>query len=89
MSSSYIEPLNLQYIFQNVLSGSPEIFTALFMIGFSILAGTLRMSPLIYGIMFALATMLLYDWLGGGLFLFIIFFGGLLIFWVISKIIKE
>jgi len=89
MSSAYISPLNLQYIFQNVFSGSPDIFFAIFMIVFSILAGYFRMGSLTYVMLLALASIMLYAWFGGGLYLIIVFIGGLLIFWVISKLVKE
>lgn len=89
MSSAYISPLNLQYIFQNVFSGSPDIFFAIFMIVFSILAGYFRMVSLTYVMLLALASIMLYAWFGGGLYLIIVFIGGLLIFWVISKLVKE
>jgi hypothetical protein len=87
--SDYIAPLNLQYIFQNVFAGSPDIFTAIFIIVFSILAGALRMGSLPYVILLSLASILLYSWLGGGLYLLVIFIGGLLIFSIISKLVKE
>jgi hypothetical protein len=89
MSSSYIAPLNLKYIFQNVFAGSPEIFFAIFVLAFSILAGYFRMGSLTYVMLLALGSILLYSWLGGGLYLLVIFIGGLLIFWVISKLVKE
>ena len=88
MVSEYISPLNLQYIFQNTFAGSPEIFFALFMIGFSLLAGTFKMRSGVYMTLFALSSIILYSWIGGGLFSLVIFIGGLLIFWAISKVVK-
>jgi len=87
--SDYIAPLNLQYIFQNVLAGSPDIFLALFLIGFSVVAGMFKMTGYIYGVMLVLASMLLYAWLGGGLYILLIFVLSMIIFMVISKIVKD
>ena len=89
MTAEYIEPLNLQYIFQNILAGSPDIFFALFLIIFSILAGTFKMNGSTYLILYALSSIMLYSWFSGGLFLLVMFIGGLLIFFTISKIIKN
>lgn len=87
--SDYIAPLRLDYVFQNVFAGSPDVFTAIFIGVFSILAGLFRMGKLTYAMLLVLASILCYEWLGGGLYLIVIFLGGLAIFWVISKIIKE
>jgi hypothetical protein len=87
--SDYIAPLRLDYVFQNIFAGSPDVFTAIFIGVFSILAGAFRMGKLTFVMLLALASILCYEWLGGGLYLIIIFLGGLAIFWVISKIIKE
>ncbi len=89
MVSEYIAPLDLQYIFQNIFSGSPIIFTAMFIIGFSILAGVFKMKGEAYLMLIALASILLYGWFGGGLFTLVMFIGGLLIFWAISKVVKD
>lgn len=88
MTSAYIAPLDLKYIFQNVLAGSPDIFFALFMIGFSILAGNFKMRGGTYLILFGLSSIILYSWIGGGLFSLVIFIGGLLIFWAISNVMR-
>lgn len=89
MASEYISPLNLKYIFQNVLAGSPDIFFALFIICFSILAGVFRMRGSVYLLLLGLSSILLYAWFGGGLYLIFIFLGCLIVFWMISKIVKN
>lgn len=89
-ASAYVQPLELDKIFINMFAGSPAIFMAIFIIVFSILAGYFRMGGLTYVMLLALASMMLPVFFGSsGLFIFIIFIGGLLIFWVISKIVKE
>jgi hypothetical protein len=90
MTADYIAPLRLDYIFQNVLAGTPQIFFALFIIAFSVLAGIFKMSGSVYLILLALASILLYSGIGGtGLFVIVIFIGGLLIFWAIQKLVKN
>ena len=86
---TYIQPLKLDFIFQNVFAGSPNIFFAIFLIAFSVLAGTFKMNGTTYLILYGLASIMLYKWFGGGLFLIFMFVGGLLIFQIISKIIKD
>ncbi len=87
--SEYIEPLNLKYILQNVLAGSPYIFFAIFLIGFSILSGIFRLNGAIYLILLGLSSMILYSWFGGGIYLIFIFIGCLIVFRMISKIVKN
>lgn len=86
--ADYIAPLNLQYIFQNVLSGSPEVFFALFMILLSVLAGRFRMNGGVFLLMFGLASIILYSWIDGALFTITIFVGGLIIFFAIKKVVS-
>ena len=86
--SDYIAPLNLQYIFQNVLAGSPAIFMTIFFIAFSIASGYFRMNGGIYLLLMGLAGILLYGWFGGGLYIIIIIIGGLITYWTISRLVK-
>lgn len=88
--SSYVAPLQLDKIFINMFAGSPTIFFAIFIMVFSILAGYFRMGSLTYVMLLALASIMLPVFFGSsGLYLIVIFIGGLLIFWVISKLVKE
>ena len=89
MASVYIHPLELDYIFQNTLAGSPDVFFAIFMVAFSVLAGTFRMDGRVYLLLYVLASMFLYNWIGGGLFIISMFIGGLIIFYSIAKIVKS
>jgi len=86
--SEYIDPLNLQYIFQNTLAGNVAIFTAIFFIGMSILAGSFKMKGEIYVLLMGLSGLLLYNWLGGGFYLLVIIIGSLFVYWSISKLVK-
>ena len=88
MTSEYIEPLNLKYIFQNLLAGSPEIFMGIFFIALSVLAGKFKMNGVIYLLLTGLSAILLYNWFGGGFYLIIIVLGGLLSYYIISRLVK-
>ena len=89
MALEYVAPLGLQYIFQNTLAGTPAIFSAIFFIGFSILAGIFKLKGSVYLILIGLSSIILYNWFGGGLLLITLFVGGLLIFLALSKIRSE
>lgn len=87
--TTYTEPLNLKYIFLNLLAGSPEIFAGIIFVAISILAGRFKMPNIIYALMLVLAGILLYDWIGAGYYIFIILIVGIVVFWVISRIVKN
>lgn len=89
MASNYIPPLNLKYIFQNLLAGSPEIFMGLFFVVACILAGVFKMPGKAFLMIMALSGMILYDWFGGGFYIIIVLLGGIIIFWRVSKIVKN
>lgn len=89
MVSEYIAPLNLQYIFQNVFAGSPEIFLGILFIALSILGGLFRMQGGVYLLLVGLAGLMLYSWVGGGFFIMTLVIGSLIIFWSISKIVNR
>ena len=89
MTAAYIAPLNLEYIFQNVLAGSPDIFIGLFFITLAILAGYFKMSGENFLIMMGLSGIILYSWLQGGWFIFTIIIGGMILIWMISKMIRD
>lgn len=89
MTSSYIKPLNLQYIFQNLLAGSPEIFMGVLFIGFSVLAGIFKMPKGVYALLIGLSGIFLYSWFNVGFYYFIVIIGSILIFYTISKVVKN
>ena len=89
MVTEYIDPLNLKYLFESSLAGSPAIFFGLFIIAFSVLAGTFRMKGEIFLFLIALSSIILYNWFQGGLYVLVIFIGGLLIFKAISKVVSD
>lgn len=89
MVSDYIQPLDLKYIFINVLSGNHLVFTGIFLIALSIIAGLFKMPNSIFLIMLALSSIFLYNWFGGGIYLLVMLIGGMITFWGISKIIKD
>ena len=87
--ADYIAPLDLQQIFLNIFAGSQEVFLAIFLLGISVLAGIFRMPGVIFLIMVALAGILLYAWLGGGLYILIIVVAGMIIFSIVSRLVKR
>ena len=89
MASDYIAPLGLKYIFVNVFAGSFDIFTGILFIGISILAGIFKMPIEAYLIMILLSSILLYDWITGGIYPLIILILGLVVYYIISRIIKD
>ena len=88
MALEYLAPLGLKMIFQNTLSGNVEIFMAIFFIGMSILAGLFRMRGETFLLMMALAGILLVGWLGGGFYLLLVIMGGLIVYWMITRLVK-
>ena len=89
MVSEYIAPLNLEYILINLLAGSREIFMGLFFIVMSILAGVFRMPSGIFLTMIALSGVLLYSWFQGGFYIIILLITGAIVFWNVSKLVKN
>lgn len=82
------EPLNLEYILVNMLSGSMEIFFFLMMIVLAYMAARMRM-PNIITIMMAALFIIMMAGLGFQLlYLVTILLVGLIFFFVISKLIK-
>ena len=89
MVSEYIAPFDLEYILINLLAGSREIFMGLFFIAMSILAGIFRMPSRIFLTMIALSGVLLYSWFQGGFYIIILLITGAIVFWNVSKLVKN
>jgi hypothetical protein len=89
MTATYIDPLNLKYLFVNTFAGSSLVFGFIFFIGISILAGMFKMPNIIYLIMLALASIMLQGWIGGGFYLLAVLIASLVAFFAISKIVKN
>ena len=83
-----IEPLNLQYWFVNVLSGSAFIFIGLMVILIAGLSAKFRMNTMLFGIilsLFAVMVSMIANWL---MFLIIVVVG-FVIFYTIGKLVKQ
>ena len=87
---AWIQPLDLQTILVNTLSGSNQIFTALAIISISGIAAFFHMDNIITLIMFGLffIIMSVYAPIGSGFFIFGTIITGLLVFFIISKLVK-
>lgn len=88
MTSEYIAPLNLKYIFVNVLAGSQGIFLGLAFIAMCVLAGLFKMPERTFLLMVILSSILLYNWFGAGLYILVLLLVGATIYWAISKMVK-
>ena len=89
MVSEYISPLDLEYIFINLFAGSREIFMGLFFIVISVLAGIFRMPSQVFVTMIALSGVLLYAWFQGGFYIIILLITGAIVFWNVSRLVKN
>ncbi|HED05181.1 MAG TPA: hypothetical protein ENI61_00685 [Ignavibacteria bacterium] len=89
MVAQYIAPLNLEFILVNLLAGSREIFMGLFFIAISVLAGILKMQKQIFVVMIGLSGILLYGWFGKGFYILILLIAGMVVFYNVSKIVKN
>ena len=85
---SWINPLDLQTILVNILSGSPQIFIAISVIFFAGLAAYFRMTNEIALILLALFFLIMASSIGNVYIILIIVIVALLVYFAISKIVK-
>lgn len=85
---TYVEPLNLIYLFGNLFSGNVIIFTALIFLTISVLGGLFKMSDRTFLMMVALASIMFYGLIGGGLYLLVVLISSLIIYYSIKKIVQ-
>lgn len=86
--TGFIEPLNLECWFVNVLSdASMDIFMFLAFIFIAAMAAYFRMMNTVTLIMFALFAILMAQFMSG-VYLLVVLIGGLVSFWAIAKIVK-
>ena len=85
-----VQPLDLQTILVNILSGSNAIFVGAFIVFLSGLAAFLHMENFIFLILIGLffTIMSVYAPVGAGYLLVIIIVTSLLVYFTISKIVK-
>lgn len=88
MSIEYVAPLDLKKIFVEILAGSTEVFTGILFILICVLAGFFRMTDRTFMIMIILSAVLLWEFIGFGLYLIVLVASGMVIFWSISRIVK-
>ncbi len=81
----FIEPLNLECIFINTFSESLPIFLGVFILFISYLAARFKMNGYSFFAMLALFSLIMIRW-EEGLFVLITLIGGIMIYYVLSKI---
>lgn len=86
---AFINPLDLEYIFVNTLSGNFYIFLFILMIVIGGLAAKFRMPNYIALTMFALMGIMIDNENTNGLYVFSTIFVGLVSFFAISRIVKN
>jgi hypothetical protein len=85
--TSWIQPLDLQTLFVNYLSGSLEIFSFIAVLVIAALAATFRMPNQIALIMFVLFGVIMGVYLGGIYFLAIII-TSIMVYYSIARLMK-
>jgi len=82
---AWIEPLNLEVIFINILSGDPEVFTAIALLAIATLAGCFRMNGI--GLFFIAGVFLIMfsGFINSPLIILILVISGLLIWLTLSR----
>ena len=86
--SGFIQPLDLECIFVNTLSGSMEIFIFISLIFIAAVGASFRMLSVTLLIMFALFALLMAQFMSGMYFL-VVLLGGLIIVYLLSKLVKS
>ena len=86
---AWIEPLELETWIINVFAGDATYFAALAIFVILALAGYFRMNGINMGFMALVFILMFYGYVPPSLFIFIAIFAGLLVGYVISKIVKN
>lgn len=89
MTTPLLEPLNLEYLFMNVLAGSDLIFLGLFIIAIATLAARMKMPNYIFGFMLVIGVLILqyivsYSWVST----LVLLITGFIVYFVWGKLIK-
>ena len=87
MTTTYVQPLDLQTIFVNHLAGTQKIFVFISVIIIATLAGRFRMSGVVTGVMFVLFALMMAVFMPDIYFLAILL-AGMAIFYGLGRIIK-
>lgn len=86
---AWIEPLELKTWFVNVLSGNTLIFTAIALLVMVGLAAYFRMSAYVMFFMMALFFLMFSDTTSQAILIILTLIGGLLIAYIVGKIVKN
>lgn len=85
---TWIEPLDMETWIVQVFSGSTDIFTAIFIIAVSALAGYFKMPGVTYGMIFLIGIMMFKDWITPSVTIFVTIILSVLISYWTSKLVK-
>ena len=86
--SGFIQPLNLQCIFVNTFAESMNLFIFIAFIFIAAIGASMRMLNITVLLMFALFALLFSQYLGG-LYLLIILIIGLILSYIVAKMVKN
>lgn len=86
---SWIQPLELQTWFVSILSGSATYFAPIAIFAIIGMAAFFRMTSLTMGLMVIIFLLMFSGFIPASLLIFISLIGGLLLGYVISKIVKN
>jgi len=86
---TYIEPLNLEVFFINILSGSGEYFVALALFAIVSLSAYFRMSGLTMGFMIMVFLLMFSGYIPASLLILVAIIAGLILGYVVGKIVKN
>lgn len=86
--SDYVAPLGLQQIFVNTFAGSADYFVAIAVLAIIALSAVFRMTGLTMGIMLFVFILMFSGVIPSSLLIFIAIIGGLVLGYVISRIVK-
>ena len=84
----WVESLSLQTWFVQILSGSAQYFAAVAIFALIVFAGYLRMTGLTIGFMALVFLLMFSGYMPMSLIVFIAIFSGLIVGWVISRVVR-
>ena len=85
----WVEPLELQTIFINILGGDASYFTAIAIFAIISLSAFFRMSGITLGFMLMIFLLMFSGYVPMSLVIFISIIGGLLVGYIIPRIVKN
>ncbi len=88
MPSRFVEPLDFKSIYVDYFLGSESLFPFLFVIIFSFVSATLRMSNKIFLILLGLGSLMFGAYMGQAIYVLVLFIIGVISFKGLSKLLQ-